>query len=74
MTKENRELHIQNNRSYFEGVLKSVLDENKYEEIILIGYSQGVSMAWRVLELLKTKFNDAVQMRMISVGGIFHLN
>lgn len=69
MSKENRELHIQNNRSYFEGMLKSALDENKYEEVILIGYSQGVAMAWRGIEVVQSIYPKNVRLKIISVGG-----
>jgi predicted esterase len=69
MTKENRELHKQNNRAYFEGVLKSVLAENNYNQIILIGYSQGAAMAWRAVETLKLLLVGNTLINIICIGG-----
>jgi predicted esterase len=69
MTKENRELHKQNNRAYFEGVLKPILAENNYDQIILIGYSQGAGMAWRVLETLKLLLAENSLIKMMCIGG-----
>jgi predicted esterase len=48
MTKQDRELAIADNISYVGGVIESVLDEYKVKPpLLLAGFSQGVSMAFR---------------------------
>jgi predicted esterase len=47
MTKEVREIDIENNLSWLQALLDSILQENTFDEVILLGFSQGAATAAR---------------------------
>ncbi|MDB9882678.1 serine hydrolase family protein [Bacteroidia bacterium] len=49
MTKENREQDIQNYLKYLDAIHAEYLAENKWDEIVILGFSQGVDTAFRWL-------------------------
>ncbi|MDA8930769.1 alpha/beta hydrolase [Bacteroidia bacterium] len=49
MTKENREQDIQNYLAYLDAIHAELQQENDWEEIVILGFSQGVATAFRWL-------------------------
>src|SRR5436189_3562429 len=64
MTREDRELAIEDNLTYVNRVLGAVLDDARETRMVFIGFSQGVGMAYRaaLLGLHRPRF-------VIAVGG-----
>lgn len=70
MTKQDRLLAIEDNLTYLNNVLAELAEHYTWDRLILVGFSQGVAIAWRLLAHSLTNPNPRLTVHaLVGLGG-----